>query len=47
MVLKIQKSKKTTYNNEMLNKARKETIKFFDDYCSVMSEAKNKATKGT
>ena len=30
----------------MLNKARKEAIKFFDDYCSVMSEAKNKATKG-
>ena len=31
----------------MLYKARKEAIKFFDDYFSVVSEAKNKATKGT
>ena len=31
----------------MLYKARNETIKFFDDYSSVMSEAKSKATKGT
>ena len=31
----------------MLNKARKEAIKFSDDYSSMMSEAKNKATKGT
>ena len=31
----------------MLYKARKEAIKFFDDYFSMMSEAKDKATKGT
>ena len=31
----------------MLNKPRKEAIKFFDDYSSMMSETKNKATKGT
>ena len=31
----------------MLYKARKEAIKFFDDYFSVVSEAKKKATKGT
>ena len=31
----------------MLYKARKETIKTFDDYSSMVSEAKIKATKGT
>ena len=31
----------------MLYKARKEAIKFFDDYSSMVSEAKLKATKGT
>ena len=31
----------------MLYKARNKAIKFFDDYSSVMSEAKNEATKGT
>ena len=31
----------------MFYKARKEAIKFFDDYSSMVSEAKNKATKGT
>ena len=30
----------------MLNKARNIVIKFFDDYSSMASEAKNKATKG-
>ena len=30
----------------MLYKARNEAIKFFDDYSSIVSEAKNKATKG-
>ena len=29
----------------MLYKARKKTIKFFDDYFSMISETKNKATK--
>ena len=31
----------------MLYKARNEVIKFYDDYFSMVSEAKNKATKGT
>ena len=31
----------------MLYKARNEAIKFYDDYSSMMSEAKLKATKGT
>ena len=39
--------KNTLYNIEMLYKARSNVIKFFDDYSSVVSEAKHKATKGT
>ena len=35
------------YNIEMLYKARNEAIKFYDDYSSMMFEAKLKATKGT
>ena len=31
----------------MLYKAKNEAIKFYDDYSSIMSEAKLKATKGT
>ena len=31
----------------MLYKARNEAIKFYDDYLSMVSEAKPKATKGT
>ena len=31
----------------MLYKARSKVIKFYDDYSSMASEAKNKATKGT
>ena len=31
----------------MLQKARNETIKFYDDYSSIMSETKYRATKGT
>ena len=31
----------------MLYKARNKAIKFYDDYSSMMSEAKYKATKGT
>ena len=31
----------------MLYKTRNEAIKFYDDYSLMMSEAKNKATKGT
>ena len=43
------KQKSTLYNIEMLYKARTEVIKFYDDYSSMMSEAKAKAktTKGT
>ena len=35
------------YNIETLYKARSKAIKFDDDYSLMMSEAKNKATKGT
>ena len=37
------------HNIEVLYKARNETIKFYDDYSSMVSEAKSKAraTKGT
>ena len=37
------------YNIEVLYKARNETIKFYDDYSLIVSEAKSKAraTKGT
>ena len=42
---KVQKT--TLYNIDMLNKARKEAIKFYDDYSSLMSESKYRATKGT
>ena len=31
----------------MFYKARNEAIKFYDYYSSMISEAKNKATKGT
>ena len=33
-------------NIETLYKARSEAIKFYDDYSSMMSEAKYRATKG-
>ena len=36
----------TFYNIEMLCKARNEAIKFYDDYSSMMSEAKYRAAKG-
>ena len=42
---KVQKN--TLYNIEMLQKARNEAIKFYDDYSSIMSETKYRATKGT
>ena len=42
---KVQKN--ALYNIKMLYKARKEAIKFYDDYSSMMSEAKYRATKGT
>ena len=38
--------KNTLYNIEILYKARNEAIKFYDDYSSMMSEAKYRATKG-
>ena len=40
---KSKEQKNTIYNIEMLYKARKDAIKFFDDYSSMMSEAKTKA----
>ena len=39
--------KNALYNIEMLYKARNAAIKFYDDYSSMMSQGKTKATKGT
>ena len=46
---KSKEQKNTLYNIEMLYKARKEAIEFYDDYSLMMPEAKVKAneTKGT
>ena len=48
---KSKEQKNTLYNIEMLYKARNKAIKFYDDYSSMMYEAKYKAkqneTKGT
>ena len=44
---KSKEQRNTLYNIEMLYKARKEAIKLYDDYSSMMSEAKHRATKGT
>ena len=35
------------YNIEILYNARNEAIKFYDDYSSMMSDAKYRSTKGT
>ena len=45
----MKRAKNTLCNIEMLYKARREAIKFYDDYALMMSEAKVKAneTKGT
>ena len=42
---RTKKKKDSLYNIEMLHKARNETIKFYDDYSSMMFEAKLNATK--
>ena len=39
--------KNAPYNIEMLYKLLNEAIKFYDDCSSMVSEAKNKATKAT
>ena len=39
--------KNTLYNIEMLYKARNKAINVYDDYSSMLSEAKIKVTKGT
>ena len=44
---KSKEQKNTLYNIEMFYRSRNEAIKFYDDYSSMMSEAKYKATKGT
>ena len=44
---KSKEQKNTLYNIQMLYKARNEAIKFYDDCSSMVSEAKNKATKRT
>ena len=40
----MKEQKNTIYNIELLYKARKEAIKFFDAYSLLVSEAKNKAS---
>ena len=45
LVLLIKRTKNTFYNIEMLYKVRNEAIKFYDDYSSMMSLAKYRATK--
>ena len=44
---KSKAQKNVIYNVDMLYNARKEAITFFDDYFSMVSEAKLKATKVT
>ena len=44
---KSKDNKNTIYNIELLYKARKEVIKFFDHYSSLVSDAKNKAKNMT
>ena len=39
--------KNAQYNIEMLYKTRNSIVEFFDDYSSMVSKAKLKATKGT
>ena len=41
------KQKDATYNIEMLYEARQNGIKFYDDYSSMISEAKHAAIKET
>ena len=38
--------KNSLYNIEIFYRSRNEAVKFYDDYSSMMSEAKYKATKG-
>ena len=42
----MKRPKNVLYNIEMPYKARNSVIEFFDDYSSMISEAKLKATKG-
>ena len=44
---KSKEEKDSLYTIEMLYKARIEAMNLYDDYSSIMSEAKLKATKGT
>ena len=44
---KSKEQKNLLYNIEMLYKARNEVIKFYDDYCLMVSEVKNKAQNKT
>ena len=43
----MKRPKNVLYNIEMPYKARNSVIEFFDDYSSMISEAKLKGTKGT
>ena len=43
--IQTKRAKKRFYNIDMLYNVRKEVIKFYDDYPSMVSEAKIKATE--
>ena len=43
----IKRPKNKLYNNEMLYKARNNVTEFFDDYSSMITDSKLKATKRT
>ena len=45
LVLLIKRTKNTLHNIEMLYKVRNKAIRFYDDYSSMMSQAKYGATK--
>ena len=44
---RIKWEKNTLYNIDMHYKATNDVIKFYDDYSSIVSEAKHEATKRT
>ena len=44
---RIKREKNTLYNIDMHYKATNDVIKFYDDYSSIVSEAKHEATKRT
>ena len=46
-IIHQKREKNTLYNIEMVYKAKNNSMKFFDDYSSIVSDKKHEATKGT